>query len=143
MRGKDPVIWFIMVTRPNLGTRTDRDQTSVLRIALSPRNHWVRPANTIMVPVEGLLNDILRPSDEVKVVLEAALAQPSSGTNLHAPGVHDPRHNVQNRCVLAVISHKDDWDLTEEGRWVMISLSYFRQKASRLMCRDRVETVRD
>lgn len=96
-----------------------------------------------MVPVEGLLNDILRPSDEVKVVLEAVLAQPSSGTNLHAPGVHDPRHNVQNRCVLAVISHKDDWDLTEEGRWVMISLSYFRQKASRLMCRDRVETVRD
>jgi len=86
-----------------------------------------------MVAVESLLNDILRPSDEVKVVLEAVLAQPSSGMNLHAPGVHDPRHNVQNRCVLAVISHKDDWDLTEEGRWVSILLSCFREEAGCLL----------
>lgn len=87
-----------------------------------------------MVAVEGLLNDILRPSDEVKVVLEAVLAQTSSGTNLHAPGVHDPRQNVQNRCVLAVISHKDDWDLTEEG-----SLFVCRFKLS---AQDELEIIR-
>ncbi|KDR77003.1 hypothetical protein GALMADRAFT_246188 [Galerina marginata CBS 339.88] len=50
------------------------------------------------------LQDFLKPPDEAKVVLEATLVTSS-----------ESNQDVQNRRVLAVVSHKDDWDLTEEG----------------------------
>ncbi|KAF9484055.1 DNase I-like protein [Pholiota conissans] len=50
----------------------------------------------------SLFQDIIRSPDEVKVVLDAAL-------------VTENLEDTQNRRVLAVVSHKDDWDLTEEG----------------------------
>ncbi|TFK29490.1 DNase I-like protein [Coprinopsis marcescibilis] len=57
------------------------------------------------------VRDILRSTDEVKVVLEAVFI-PSSAPNASTP---DPRLDGQNKRILAVISHKDDWDLSEEG----------------------------
>jgi phosphatidylinositol-bisphosphatase len=54
----------------------------------------------------SLFRDLLRSADEAKVILEAALVTTSE--NLEEP---------QNRRILAVVSHKDDWDLTEEGRY--------------------------
>ena len=50
---------------------------------------------------------LLRSPDEVKIVLEA--------TFVTAAGESDSRRDPQNRRILAVVSHKDDWDLTEEG----------------------------
>ncbi|KAF8961879.1 DNase I-like protein [Flammula alnicola] len=50
-----------------------------------------------------LLRDLLRSPDEATVVLEATLVTTSENQDAH------------NRRVLAVVSHKDDWDLTEEG----------------------------
>jgi len=55
----------------------------------------------------SLVSDLLRFPDEAKVVLEATLIT-TSETN----------QDLQSRRVLAVVSHKDDWDLTEEGRYI-------------------------
>lgn len=44
--------------------------------------------------------------DDVKVVLEATFV-----TTVQS----ESRRDVQNRRILAVVSHKDEWDLTEEG----------------------------
>lgn len=46
------------------------------------------------------IQNLLRSPDEVKVALEVTTAEA------------DLR---RDRRILAVISHKDDWDLTEEG----------------------------
>ncbi|KAF8152980.1 DNase I-like protein [Crassisporium funariophilum] len=62
----------------------------------------------------ALIQNILRSPDDVKVVLEATLVDTATTRdNINTP--HDPRRDLQNRRVLAVVSHKDDWDLTEEG----------------------------
>ncbi|KAF8909683.1 Endonuclease/exonuclease/phosphatase [Gymnopilus junonius] len=53
----------------------------------------------------ALIQNILRSPDEVKAVLEAALVDPSGTSG----------NDAQSRRVLAVVSHRDDWDLTEEG----------------------------
>jgi phosphatidylinositol-bisphosphatase len=59
------------------------------------------------MPAISLVSDLLRSPDEVKVVLEATLVTTS-----------DANQDLQNRRVLAVVSHKEDWDLTEEGRYI-------------------------
>lgn len=52
------------------------------------------------------IQSLLKSPDEVKVVLEATFViTPES----------DSQRDLQNRRILAVLSHKDDWDLTEEG----------------------------
>ncbi|KJA23929.1 hypothetical protein HYPSUDRAFT_136984 [Hypholoma sublateritium FD-334 SS-4] len=51
----------------------------------------------------SLLQDLLRLPDEARVVLEAAVVTTSENQDPH------------NRRILAVVSHKEDWDLTEEG----------------------------
>ena len=51
----------------------------------------------------SLLQDLLRLPDEAKVVLEAAVVTTSENQDPH------------NRRILAIVSHKEDWDLTEEG----------------------------
>ncbi|KIM41337.1 hypothetical protein M413DRAFT_146739 [Hebeloma cylindrosporum] len=56
------------------------------------------------MPAISLVSDLLRSPDVAKVVLEATLVTAS-----------ETSQDLQNRRVLAVISHKDDWDLTEEG----------------------------
>ena len=52
------------------------------------------------------IQNLLRSPDEVKGVLEATFVTTAGS---------DSRKDLQNRCVLAVVSHKDDWNLTEEG----------------------------
>jgi len=61
------------------------------------------------MPATSLVGDLLRSPDEAKVVLEVTLVTAS-----------EMSQDLQNRRVLAVISHKDDWDLTEEGRYVFL-----------------------
>jgi len=61
------------------------------------------------MPATSLVSDLLRSPDEARVVLEATLVTAS-----------EMSQDLQNRRVLAVISHKDDWDLTEEGRYVFL-----------------------
>jgi phosphatidylinositol-bisphosphatase len=61
------------------------------------------------MPAISLVSDLLRSPDEAKVVLEATLFTAS-----------ETSQDLQNRRVLAVISHKDDWDLTEEGRYMFL-----------------------
>ncbi|EAU84020.2 hypothetical protein CC1G_11458 [Coprinopsis cinerea okayama7 len=56
------------------------------------------------------VHNLLRSTDEVKVVLEAIFIPGSAASQ-----VPDARQDAQNKRILAVISHKDDWDLTEEG----------------------------
>ncbi|KAF9045408.1 DNase I-like protein [Panaeolus papilionaceus] len=58
-----------------------------------------------------LVNDLLRSSDELKAVLEATYVVPGAGT----AETQDARNSIKNRRVLAVVSHKDEWDMTEEG----------------------------
>ena len=53
------------------------------------------------------IRELLRSTDEVKAVLEANLIPNSSDT--------EPDEDAGNKRILAVISHKDDWDLIEEG----------------------------
>lgn len=47
----------------------------------------------------------LADSDYIKVVLDATFVETGSGRDLL----------WQNKRILVVISHKDEWDLTEEG----------------------------
>ncbi|PPR03410.1 hypothetical protein CVT24_012705 [Panaeolus cyanescens] len=58
-----------------------------------------------------LINELLRSSDELKAVLEATYVVPGAGT----AEAQDARNNMKNRRVLAVVAHKDEWDMTEEG----------------------------
>ncbi|KAJ2922908.1 hypothetical protein H1R20_g14166, partial [Candolleomyces eurysporus] len=57
------------------------------------------------------IRELLRSSDEVKAVLEATVIPNSNGSEppLALPEV------AEDRRILAVVSHKDDWDLVEEG----------------------------
>lgn len=50
---------------------------------------------------------LLRAPDEVKVALEATFVTTAVES--------DSRKDLHNRRILAVVSHKDDWNLTEEG----------------------------
>lgn len=59
-----------------------------------------------MVTVDESVRSLLRSSEELKVTLEAAFV----------PNPEDFRDTFQNRRILAVVTHRDDWNLTEEGR---------------------------
>ena len=52
------------------------------------------------------LTSLLRSPDDVKVVLEATFVTTAESGS---------RRDLQNRRILAIVSHKDEWDLTEEG----------------------------
>jgi len=62
-----------------------------------------------------LVQDLLKSPDEVKAILEVTQFLASTTNDEPAP---DARRDAHNRRVLAIISHKDDWDLTEEGWYV-------------------------
>ena len=53
------------------------------------------------------LPSLLRFPDEVKVVLEATFVTTAVES--------ESRRDLQNKRILAIVSHKDEWDLTEEG----------------------------
>jgi hypothetical protein len=53
------------------------------------------------------VRQIIRSSDELKTVLEATLI---SGDSEPAPS-----EAAESKRILAVVAHKDDWDLIEEG----------------------------
>ena len=74
------------------------------------------------------IRDLLRSTDEVKAVLEATLIPSSSNSE---PEGHEA---AGNRRILAVISHKDDWDLIEEGWYVVNSLEYKNLDVLYLIC---------
>lgn len=72
---------------------------------------------------EDAVRALLRASEEVKVVLET-VSVPSSSTTA-TTGETSEEHGAQdlhNRRVLVVVSHKDDWKDTEEGRCVLFLL---------------------
>ncbi|KAH6910664.1 Endonuclease/exonuclease/phosphatase [Coprinopsis sp. MPI-PUGE-AT-0042] len=56
------------------------------------------------------IQPFLRSTDELRVVLEASWVPPST-----SPSGRRIDEGPKHRRVLAVVSHKDDWDLTEEG----------------------------
>ena len=51
-----------------------------------------------------LAKELIRSSDELQVVLDVTQLSPESNSA------------ETHKRVLLVVSHKDDWDLTEEGR---------------------------
>ena len=53
------------------------------------------------------IQNLLRSPDEVKVTLETTFV-----TTIDSDS---PRDLQQNRRILAVVSHIDEWNLTEEG----------------------------
>jgi phosphatidylinositol-bisphosphatase len=52
------------------------------------------------------LPSVLRFPDDIKVVLEATFVRTVES---------ESRRDLQNKRILAIVSHKDEWDLTEEG----------------------------
>jgi phosphatidylinositol-bisphosphatase len=70
---------------------------------------------------EEAIRTLLRSSEEVKVALET-VSVPSSNaatanttvSNLHLES-YGPQ-DLQHRRILAVVSHRDDWKDSEEGR---------------------------
>ena len=68
------------------------------------------------------IRELLRSSDEVKAVLEATVIPNSNGSE----PPRAPPEVAEDRRILAVVSHKDDWDLIEEGWYVTdISLIHY------------------
>ena len=68
--------------------------------------------------VEDLVASFLSPSEQVKVVLETLVShEPNSATPESAEPI-DPRYSVQDTRILAVVSHIDEWNLSEEGWYV-------------------------
>lgn len=65
----------------------------------------------------------LRASEEVKVVLETVSVPTSSATATTGGASEDQgAQDLHHRRILAVVSHKDDWKDTEEGRCVLFLL---------------------
>jgi phosphatidylinositol-bisphosphatase len=60
------------------------------------------------------VRELLRSSDEVKAILEATVIPNSNGSE----PPRAPPEVAEDRRILAVVSHKDDWDLIEEGWYV-------------------------
>ena len=60
------------------------------------------------------VRELLRSSDEVKAILEATVIPNSNGSE----PPRAPPEVAEDRRILAVIAHKDDWDLVEEGWYV-------------------------
>ena len=59
-----------------------------------------------VMALNSQIQNLLRSPDEIKVILEATFV----------PAIEsDSPRNLQSRRILAIVSHKDDWDLTEEG----------------------------
>lgn len=88
-----------------------------------------------MVGVEDAVRALLRPSEHVKVVLEALTSASSSSeltpnnANIVEPAV-DPRHDVQEKRILAVISHRAHFDEPDEGWYVLLLISVFMGRIS-------------
>jgi len=59
---------------------------------------------------DALFVDLLRSQDEAKAVLEVVLITRDDDAS--------PSTDTRNRRVLGIVSHKEDWDLTEEGGYV-------------------------
>ena len=74
--------------------------------------------------VEDLVASFISPSEQVKVALQTLVS--SNGTvslgDHHAESL-DLRRHVQDTRILAVVSHFDEWNMTEEGWYVLLSLS--------------------
>jgi len=62
---------------------------------------------------EALVASFLSPSEQVGVTLEALVS--SDSTNDGDSELSDPLSNVSDARILAVISHLDEWSMTEEG----------------------------
>lgn len=62
-----------------------------------------------------LAQELIRSSDELKAVIDVSQIVSSDG------GLQNSEE-ARRQCVLLVVSHKDDWDLTEEGWYVPLRL---------------------
>ncbi len=68
--------------------------------------------------IEDLVASFLSPSEHVKVVLETLVSPEPGSATLDGADVIDPRFSVQDTRILAIVSHIDEWNLTEEGWYV-------------------------
>ena len=71
----------------------------------------------------SLVQNLLRSPDEVKAVLEATLVNNLDSSSSPSSTATPSTKDTQNKRVLAVVSHRDDWDLSEEGRSVWLHAS--------------------
>lgn len=78
------------------------------------------------------VQNLLRSTDAVKVVLDVTLVTNSESAQ-----------DVQNRRVLAVISHKDDWNLSEEGWCVtyICTLFVISERISLFVCKYKTNLI--
>jgi phosphatidylinositol-bisphosphatase len=68
--------------------------------------------------IEDLVASFLSPSERVKAVLETLIPPEPGSAMVDGADVIDPRFSVQDTRILAVVSHVDEWNLTEEGWYV-------------------------
>lgn len=71
--------------------------------------------------IEDLVASFLSPSDHVKAVLETLVAPEPRLPSSAAPDdadIIDAQFSVQDTRILAVVSHVDEWNLSEEGWYV-------------------------
>ncbi|KAH9474443.1 Inositol polyphosphate 5-phosphatase OCRL [Psilocybe cubensis] len=78
------------------------------------------------------LQILLRSTDEVKAILDVSLITDSESAQ-----------DAQSKRVLAVISHKDDWNLSEEGWYVADTFfsSVVTEVSSLFICKYRANTI--
>ena len=81
------------------------------------RNTHYPKYNMTTIP---LIQSFLRSPDELRAVLEVTqiISDPQllKPANLHNAALETPE--IRNRCIIAVISHKDGWNPAEEGWYV-------------------------
>jgi hypothetical protein len=68
--------------------------------------------------IEDLVASFLSPSEHVKAVLETLVAPEPGSATPDGADIIDPRFSVQDTRILAVVSHIDEWSLSEEGWYV-------------------------
>jgi hypothetical protein len=71
-----------------------------------------------MAAIESSIRALLRPSDQVKVVLEAFVVSPPNDTGAPVAS-SDSWEDARNKRILAVVAHSDGPNTQEEGRCVV------------------------
>lgn len=70
--------------------------------------------------IEDLVAGFLSPSEHLKAVLETLVAPEPGSATPDGADIIDPRFSVQDTRILAVVSHTDEWNLSEEGWYVLL-----------------------
>ena len=79
---------------------------------------WQRYYGSVMGELEDSVLGLLRSSEELRAVLEAHLAVAIDTRSAASRSENYNSEDIATTRILAVISHRDDWSVSEEGRCV-------------------------